>query len=472
MNHLLIIAGQSVETDNPFDIYSPFSGENVGTTYFASKQDVDKAIQGAQQAFKEAKELSSFEREEALLHIVDRLTTLKHDLAVLIAQECGKPMKYALGEVSRAIQTFKIAAEETKRLPKEYIGLDWAPPGKNKEGLVKYFPIGIVCGFTPFNFPLNLVVHKVAPAIAAGCPIIIKPSPRTPLSAIKLAQIIMETKLPKGMVSVVNTTNEDAHWLVEDEGINMFSFTGSPKIGWQLKTMAGRKRIALELGGNAGIIIADDADVLTAVKKCVVGGFAYSGQVCIHTQRIYVQEDIFDLFTMEFIKQTKLLKFGNPLDEETEISNMIDEENAKRVEEWVNEAVENGAQLLCGGKRGGSYVEPTVLTNTKPQDKVCCEEVFGPVVIIEKYGSFRKAVDMINNSEFGLQAGLFTNNQQYIQYAFNMLEVGGVIINDTPTFRVDHMPYGGIKNSGFGREGVKYAILEMMEPKILVQDTN
>ncbi|MBU2650811.1 MAG: aldehyde dehydrogenase family protein, partial [Bacteroidetes bacterium] len=348
--------------------------------------------------------------------------------------------------------------------------IDWTPAGTGKEGIVGYFPIGLVAGISPFNFPLNLAVHKIAPAIAAGCPIILKPSSNTPLSTLLLATIIDQTELPKGAVSILPMDRKTGNLMVTDERFKLLSFTGSPEVGWKMKEDAGKKKVILELGGNAGVIVSNSANLEKAVPKCVNGGFAYSGQVCIHTQRIYVQEDVFERFADMFVEQTRKLNAGDPENPETDISVMIDEENAKRVEVWVQEAIDDGAAILCGGKRKAAYFEPTVLTNTRFDMKVCSLEIFGPVVVIEKYRSFQDAVNEINKGRFGLQTGVFTNRIDEMNMAFHDLEVGGVIINDVPTFRVDHMPYGGVKDSGLGREGVKYAMMDMLEPKILVKD--
>jgi glyceraldehyde-3-phosphate dehydrogenase (NADP+) len=388
----------------------------------------------------------------------------------VLAQESGKPLIYAGAEIDRSSQTFLIAAEESKRLPKEYLSLDWTPGGKDKEGLVKYFPVGLVAGISPFNFPMNLAAHKIAPAIAAGCPIIVKPASATPLSTLELAKIIDETSLPKGALSIVPMDRTTGMKLVTDERFKLLTFTGSPEVGWKMKKDAGKKKVVLELGGNAGVIVCGSADIDFAVKRCIFGGFAYSGQICIHAQRIFVERKIFDEFLEKFVVSAQSLRFGDPLKPETQISVMIDEPNAKRVEDWVREAVSGGAKTVCGGKREGAFCDPTVLTNTKRSMKVNCLEVFGPVVTVEPYTTIQEAVHMVNDTNFGLQAGIFTHNMNEINYAFINLEVGGVIVNDVPTFRVDHMPYGGIKDSGLGREGLKYAILDMMEPKILVTD--
>jgi len=469
IDNKIYIAGGFVSTNQKLEVLNPFDNSIVGTTYLAGDKELDSAIEKASEIKNQLRDSSSHFRYKILMDIAFAIKAKKEDLAIILANEAGKPLTYALGEVDRAVQVFIIAAEECKRLPKEYFSIDWTPAGEGKEGLIKYFPIGVIAGIAPFNFPLNLAVHKIAPAIASGNPIILKPARSTPLSVLELAKIIDKTDLPKGALSVLPMDREAGNQLVTDERINMLSFTGSPAVGWKMKSNAGKKKVALELGGNAGVIVSESSDLNLSVKKCLVGGFAYSGQVCIHVQRIYVHENVFSKFIDKFIEETGKLNYGAPNDSNTDISSMIDEENAIRVEQWVSEAVKEGAEILFGGKRNGSYFEPTIITNTKHQMKVCALEVFGPVVTIEKYTDYSDAIKFVNNSEFGLQAGVFTNNIKEMNQAFNELEVGGIIINDVPTFRVDHMPYGGIKNSGFGREGVKYSIHEMMEPKLLVK---
>lgn len=465
----LYCAGEFRKTEHQLDVTNPHNGKVVARISMGSATDLDDAIVKAAMLRDELRTMSSAERYNVLMEISSAIETDRQRLAEILSAESAKPLRYALAEVDRAAQTFLVAAEEAKRLPKEYISLDWTPAGKGREGLVKYFPAGIVAGISPFNFPLNLAVHKIAPAIAAGCPIILKPATSTPLSTLELAKIIDRTSLPKGAVSIIPMDRETGNKLVTDDRIAVLSFTGSPEVGWKMKSNARRKKTILELGGNAGVIVTPSAEFETAVAKCVTGGFAYSGQICIHAQRIYVHESLFESFVKEFCKRAMHLKSGDPTSLETEISSMIDETNAKRVEQWVNEAVQAGAKLLCGGKRNGSFYEPTVLTGTNVQMKVNCEEVFGPVVVIEKYSSFAEAISLINNSKFGLQAGVFTNDIRESEVAFNQIECGGVILNDVPTLRFDHMPYGGIKDSGSGREGVKYAIMDYMEARILVR---
>lgn len=469
-NYKIYSAGEFLTTNNKLEVRNSYNNEVIASTFLAGKEELEKSISKAQEVQDELKHLPSFKRHEILMTIANEIESLKERLAKVLSLEACKPLKYAIGEIDRAIQTFVVAAEESKRLPKEYFSIDWTKAGQNKEGLVKYFPIGLIAGIAPFNFPLNLAVHKIAPAIASGNPIILKPARTTPLSVLELARIIDKTDLPKGAVSILPMDRNAGNQLVTDERFKMLSFTGSPEVGWSMKANAGKKKIALELGGNAGVIVTDSSDIDLAVDKCQVGSFAYSGQVCIHVQRIYVQNNVFDAFISKFIERTQALKFGEPDSLLTDVSCMIDEQNARRVEEWVNSSVDDGAKILFGGKRKGTFYEPTILTNTKPSMNVCSLEIFGPVVVVERYNNFVEAIDKINNSEYGLQAGIFTNNIKEMDHAFDSIETGGVIINDVPTFRVDHMPYGGIKNSGFGREGVKYAIQEMMEPKLLVKN--
>ena len=468
----IYVGGEFITTNTELEVFNPYDNTKVATTYLAGKKELDIAIEKGVSVEKEMKEMPAHKKYKILMQISRELLKDKERLALILAKESGKPMRYALGEIERAAQTFVVAAEEAKRIPNEYLSIDWTPAGEGKEGIIKYFPVGLIAGIAPFNFPLNLAVHKIAPAIATGNPILLKPARSTPLSVLELAKIVDKTDLPKGAMSIIPMDRVAGNQLVTDTRFKKLSFTGSPEIGWQMKREAGRKKITLELGGNAGVIISNNADIDLAAAKCLVGSFAYSGQVCIHVQRIYVQSGVFDEFIQKMVEGTSKLKQGNPESVDTEISSMIDEANAKRVEEWVNDAVAEGAKVLHGGKREGTYYQPTIITNTKPEMNVCRLEIFGPVVTIEKFDDFNQGIAEINNSQYGLQAGIFTDNIHEINYAFNNLEVGGVISNDVPTFRVDHMPYGGVKNSGFGREGVKFAMRDMLEPKLLVKEIN
>lgn len=467
--YLIYVGGEFLTTEHKLEIRNSFSNEPMAETYLATTAELEKAILKATEAKESMKILPSFKRYEILMQIAESIRSDKQRLAEILALEACKPIKYALGEIDRGIQTFIIAAEESKRLPSEYISIDWTPAGLGKEGIIRYFPVGLIAGIVPFNFPLNLAAHKIAPAIASGNCIIIKPARSTPISTLELAKIIDKTELPKGAFSVLPMDRKAGQQLVTDTRIQMLTFTGSPEVGWKMKNEAGKKKVTLELGGNAGVIVTPTSDFDLAIKKCLSGAFSYSGQICIHTQRIYVHQSIFDRFLNTFCQAASRLKIDQVLNPETDISAMIDLENAIRVEQWINEAVEQGAKIACGGKRNGAIIEPTVLTNTQKEMKVCGLEIFGPVVNIEPYQDFKQAISFINDGEYGLQAGIFTDSLSEMNYAFEHIDAGGVIINDIPTFRVDHMPYGGLKNSGFGREGVKYAIFEMMEPKIMVK---
>ena len=462
-------AGEFTTSDKKLEVKNPFDGSIFATTYLADKVILEQSINKALAVKEELKNLSSLKRYTILKQISDELLANKEHLAKILCLESAKPMKYALAEIDRSVQTFLIAAEESKRAPKEYISLDWTTNGEGKEGLVNYFPIGLIAGIAPFNFPMNLAVHKIAPAIACGCPIILKPASRTPLSCLELAKIIDRTNLPKGAVSILPMDRETGNLLVTDERFKLLSFTGSPAIGWKMKTQSGKKKVVLELGGNAATIITESADMKDALTKSLMGAFSYSGQICIHAQRFIVHGSVYKSFSEELKKQTLNLKYGNPLEKETDVSNMIDEENARRVETWINEALEQGAQLLCGGKRNGSHVEPTILLNCNNSMKVYAEEVFGPVICINSYTTIEEAIDLANDTKFGLQCGVFTNAVSELDRCFKEIEVGGVIHNHVPTLRYDQMPYGGVKESGLGREGVRYAMLDMLEPKVLVK---
>jgi acyl-CoA reductase-like NAD-dependent aldehyde dehydrogenase len=468
--YLIYSAGSFIDTSEYLPVMNSYTGQPFALACKGRDEDLETAIATAKSIEKIAAALPAYQKYQALMFIADELERNKEHFVSLLSQEACKPWKLSIGEVDRAIATFVAAAEESKRLPGEYLSIDWTSAGQGREAWVKYFPVGLVGGISPFNFPLNLAVHKIAPAIAAGCPIILKPSSSTPLSTLALAKIIDKTSLPKGMVSVIPLGRDLGNKLVTDERIKLVTFTGSPEVGWKMKNEAGKKRVVLELGGNAGVIITPTANLEMAVAKCLTGAFSYAGQVCIHTQRIYVHEEIFSAFSELFVQKMSAIKFGDPLDPSTDITNMIDEGNAIRVENWIREAVKDGAVILAGGKRLGSYVEPTVLSHTQLDMKVCSMEAFGPLVVLEPYKDFTTALEMINQSRYGLQAGVFTDVLSEMNLAFANLEVGGVMINDVPTFRVDHMPYGGVKDSGFGREGIKYAMLDMLEPRILVKN--
>jgi acyl-CoA reductase-like NAD-dependent aldehyde dehydrogenase len=466
----IFCAGKFVISKTKLVVTNKYTGKPYARAFQADKLILEKAILAAEKAKRKLIQLSSLEKYAILKNIHNQIVKERNKLAEILCIESGKPISYSLIEIERAAHTFLIAAEEAKRLPKEYISLDWTVNSKNKEGLVKYFPAGIVAGVSPFNFPLNLAVHKIAPAIAAGCPIILKPASSTPLSTLELAKIISKTNLPKGALSVLPMNRTTGNLLVTDDRIKILSFTGSPEVGWELKKQSGRKKVVLELGGNAGVIITESVDINSIIAKCIVGAFSYSGQICIHAQRFFVHKNVFKSFLDLMKKETEKLQSGNPLKKTTQVSTMIDDENAKRVESWVNDAIKGGAKLICGGKRKGSFYSPTILTNTTTKMKVNCEEVFGPVICIEPYnGDIKDAVAKINDTRFGLQCGIFTDSVKELDYVFANVEAGGILHNEVPTLRYDQMPYGGVKDSGLGREGVRYAIMDMMEAKVLVK---
>lgn len=458
-----LTSAQTLEVKNPFD------KTLVATTYLADKTILERAITKALSLKNELADLSSLKKFEILKQISDNIKSKREYLGEVLCLESGKPLKYALAEIDRSVQTFLIAAEESKRIPKEYLSMDWTSNGEGREGIVNYFPVGLVAGIAPFNFPMNLAVHKIAPAIACGCPIILKPASSTPLSCLELAKIIDATDLPKGAVSILPMDRQTGNLLVTDERFKLLTFTGSPVVGWQMKNQSGKKKVVLELGGNAATIITESADLKDALPKSLMGAFAYSGQICIHAQRFIVHSSIYEKFVDELKTETLKLKFGNPNELNTDVSNMIDEENAIRVEAWLIEAMQQGAQLICGGKRNGTFVEPTILVNCNNNMKVYAEEVFGPVICINSYNTIDEAITLANDTKFGLQCGVFTNSLSELDQCFKEIEVGGIIHNHTPILRFDHMPYGGVKESGLGREGVKYAMLDMLEPKILVK---
>ncbi len=464
----ILLGGRHVETLNVLDVINPFDGKVIANVCRASEKEALTALEIADRARGLIAGLPSHKRADILRKTAEKLIENKEELARAITLECGKPITASRIEVDRAALTFEIASEEAVRMDGEFFPLDRNAASEKRWGIIRRFPAGPVFGIAPFNFPLNLVAHKIAPAIAAGNSIILKPAEKTPVSALMLGDIIMDSGLPEGGLSVFVCNHDDSEKIITDERIKVFSFTGGVSVGWRLKSIANRKKVTLELGGNAGVIIDKDCDLGFAVKQCAAGAFAYSGQVCISVQRIYIHEDIYDEFERLFLEEVKGLKMGDPLDDSTSIGPMIDNKNAERVEAWINEAMEKGAKVLTGGKRQGAFYEPTVLTDTMPEMKVSCMEAFAPLVTLAKIGGFEEGLEAVNDSDFGLQAGVFTDNLKNAYRAFEVLEVGGVIINDAPTYRVDHMPYGGVKMSGVGREGVKYTIEDMTELRLMV----
>lgn len=465
----LRIGGEHVEASEYAPLFSPYSQEQIATVALATKEDVNRAIDEAEKAFQSFSKSTTFQRATILNKVANLLRERKEEAAKIIALELAKPLQFARGEVARTIETYQFAAEEAKRIGGEVISLDAAESGAGRFAYTKHVPLGVIGAITPFNFPLNLVAHKVGPAIAAGNTIVLKPASQTPLSSLFIADLFEEAGLPAGVLNVVTGPGSvvgDA--LLEHDAIKMVTFTGSPRIGYQISKKAGLKRTTLELGSNSALIIDEDTDVDSIIDRCVMGAFSNQGQVCISTQRIFIHETIYDRFIEQFVAATKELKLGDPLDEETYISSLVTPNDVQRSLDWIKEAEENGAQIVAGGEEIDGVLQPTIILDAEQFLKVSCNEVFAPIVVINTFSEIEDAIARVNDSEFGLQAGIYTNNVQHALLASDTLEVGGVVINDVPTFRVDHMPYGGIKNSGTGREGLKYAIEEMTEMKLII----
>ena len=465
------IGGAQRETGETYEIKSPYDDSVVAVVHRATPADVEQAIANAVTAFEETRHLPSWKREQILTQISQGIAARREELGETIALEAGKPLKTALVEVDRAVFTFKIAAEESKRIYGEIVPLDWLPGNEGRRAEIRRVPLGPIAGISPFNFPLNLVAHKVAPALAAGNPILLRPASQTPLAALKLAEIIFQTDWPKGAFAVLPCSTDTARPLVEDDRIKLLTFTGSPGVGWGLKNKAGRKRVTLELGGNAAVIVNDDADVEYAAERIAWGGFTNAGQTCISVQRVFVHERIYDRFTQELVRRVEALKVGDPLDPDVDVGPVIDAGNAERIEEWLDEAKAAGAEVLTGGERENSVWRPTVLAGAPETARVSCDEVFAPLLGLTKFSDVDEAIDAAGRSEFGLQGGIFTNDVRVIEKAFDRIDVGGLMVNDVSTFRIDHMPYGGVKSSGAGREGLRYAIEEMTELKLLTINT-
>jgi len=468
--HGFLVDGRWHEDGDIVEIRAPYDGSLVGRVTQGRREHADAAITAAVKAFGTTRRLPAFERQRVLRRIAASISERKEEFAHTLAQEAGKPIKAARTEVERSTFTFTVASEETTRIYGEFLPLDWQEFTAGRWGIVRRFPLGPIAGITPFNFPLNLVAHKVAPAIAAGCPMILKPAPQTPLCSLLLAECVQQAGWPDGGLNVLPLSNEDAGLLVTDDRIKLISFTGSVPVGWDIKRRSGKKKVVLELGGNAAVIIHSDADLAYAAQRAVTGGFGYAGQTCISVQRILVEHSVYGKFADLFVDAVKQLKAGDPLDESTDVGPVIRESDAVRTINWIDEAVRGGGRLLCGGRRNNLVIEPTVLTGTKPDMKVNCQEIFGPVVTVEPYADFDQALRQVNNTAYGLQAGVFTRDANLLFRAYEELEMGAVIAGDVPSFRIDPMPYGGVKDSGLGREGLRYAIEEMTEPKLLVMN--
>jgi len=462
------LAGESTCPNHGLAVTNKYTSDVAARVALADRAVVEQAIAAAGQEADACRNMPAFARAAVLDHLRRRITERQDELARVLAIEVGKPMTTARAEVSRAIDTCRIAAEEATRIGGEYLPLDVSPSGQGCQAVLKRVPVG-PCGFvTPFNFPLNLVAHKVAPAIAAGCPFVLKPASYTPISAVIVGEILAETDWPKGGFSVLPCKSTDVEPLVVDDRIKLLSFTGSAEVGWTLKAKAGKKKVALELGGNAGCIVDRDVDQDHAVGRLTLGAFAQAGQSCISVQRVLIHESIYESLKAKLVAAATRLKAGDPLNDDTFVAPSITKADAERVESWVAAAVARGARILCGGQREGPVYQPTFIENVPDDCDVSCKEVFGPVAVLEPFSDFAEACRRVNASDFGLQAGVFTRDLHSAHYAFDVLEVGGLVINDIPSFRVDAMPYGGVKDSGMGREGPRFAIEEMTEPRLMV----
>ncbi|MBZ5640496.1 MAG: aldehyde dehydrogenase family protein [Acidobacteriia bacterium] len=464
----LIVGGLDVVTAASIEVWSPFDGAPVAAVSRAGSAELESALDAAVRGFAAVRALPAWRRSEMLHEVARRLAAEKERFGRTIALEAGKPIAQARSEVDRSILTFRTAAEEAVRIGGEVLPLDLLPGNDGRFAMWRRFPVGPLACITPFNFPLNLVAHKVAPAIAAGCSFVLKPASQTPSSALDLARLMLEAGVPAEAVSVVPMGGTEAGPLVEDPRIRALSFTGSPSVGWDLRRRAGRKKVVLELGGNAGLVVDRSADLDLAASRAVVGGFFQAGQSCISVQRIGVHEDVFDPFLERLLSGVRGLVLGDPLDERTTVGPVISLGDAERIEAWVREAVDGGARILAGGGRHGTLVEPTVLTGTRPEMSVCAKEVFGPVVAVERFRSIEDAIAEVDRSDYGLQAGIFTRDLGAAMAAWERIEVGAVVVNDVPTYRLDPMPYGGVKGSGAGREGPRFAIEDCTEMRLLV----
>ncbi len=468
-----VIGNEFADSEEQMDIINPFTGLPVTKVTVSDENMYKNALSLAVEAQKKYVRLPLYERADILLRVSQEILKLKENLARVITLESGKPIRDARSEVERAATVFRVAFALSEEERGEFISLEKGPPSKRHFGIVRRFPLGVGMGISPFNFPLNLVAHKVAPALLSGNAIIIKPASRTPLSALMLADILNSCGLPDGMLSVLPSRSETAEKILKtDDRVRFLSFTGSADIGWYLKSLLPKKKVVLELGGNAGVYVDEDCDIDFAAKRAVYGAFAFSGQVCISVQRIFVHFRVFDKFLDRFLAYTSELRTGDPLFENVDVGPMIDAYNVKRVMQLIDEARAGGAKILTGAEAEGNILKPTVITDSSPDMKVNAQEVFGPVVTVEKAESLEHGVDMINHSVYGLQAGVFTSNINRAFFAYENIETGGVVINDVPTFRSDNMPYGGVKESGFGREGVRYAAEELTEQRLMVLNLN
>ena len=467
--HKIFLAGRWVDSPDTLVVENPARpDEPAGLTYLATPEQYEEAVQAAVAAFEVTRRLPAYERGATLRSISAGIKARREELAHGLALEAAKPIRDALVEVDRGALTFRLAAEEAERIGGEVMPLDLMPASRGRIGITRRFPIGPVAGISPFNFPLNLAVHKIAPAIAAGCSIVLKPPSADPLTMLTVAEIIAESGAPEGSVSILPMSRALGDRLVADDRFKLLTFTGSPAVGWDMKARAGKKKVVLELGGNAGVIVDRTANLDWAVRRVTVGAFSYAGQVCISVQRVFVHDDVFDAFVEKLVTAAGALKLGDPLDPQTDLGPMVDEKAALRTQAWVDEAVALGGRILLGGKADGTWFAPTVLADTPVAAKVCSQEAFAPLVVLFRFSDFGDAVRRLNESVFGLQAGVFTNDLANGFAAWNGIEVGGVVLNDIPTYRIDHMPYGGVKDSGLGREGLRWSVEDMTELRLLV----
>jgi len=464
----LYLANKPRTTDLTLEVIDKYTGEVATRVSMADPALIDEAIGKAAEAAEPMRKLPAYERQAILNHCVARFTERQEELAQALCIEAGKPIKDSRGEVSRLIDTFRIAAEESVRMTGEVMAMDISPRARQYQGQWKRVPIGPCSFISPFNFPLNLAAHKVAPALAVGCPFVLKPASLTPIGALIIGEVLAEVDLPEGAFSILPCRRDGADLFTTDERLKLLSFTGSPDVGWALKARSGKKKVVLELGGNAACVIEPDTDLDDAIQRLVVGAFYQSGQSCIGVQRILIHSSIYDQVRDRLVAATQDLKMGNPRDEDTFIGPMISEREASRLDGWIQESLKDGATLLCGGTRTGAMLEATLLENVPKGHTICTKEAFGPVAVLSPYEDFSDALREVNNSDFGLQAGIFTRDIRKIYRAWDELEVGGVVIGDVPSWRVDHMPYGGVKDSGLGREGIRFAMEDMTEIRLLV----
>jgi acyl-CoA reductase-like NAD-dependent aldehyde dehydrogenase len=462
------LAGQPVAPNADLVVKNKYTLAPAARVARADRPAIEQAIAAAAQVFDQTRKLPAYKRQAVLLQLVQQVEQRRDELAQVLAVEVGKPIKDSRGEVTRLIDTLRISAEEAVRIGGEWLPLDISPRAEMYQAVVRRFPVGPCAFITPFNFPLNLVAHKIGPAIAVGCPWILKPASATPISALMLGEMLAQTEWPRAAFSILPCAGAEAEPLVTDDRIGKLSFTGSAEVGWSIRARAGRKRVTLELGGNAACIVDRGADVDYAADRITLGAFYQSGQSCISVQRVLIHRDVYEALVPKLVERARRLKLGDPLDEETALGPLITPEDAQRVEQWIGEAVAAGASVLCGGARHGACMEATYVANVDPRQPLSCQEVFGPVAVLGRFEDFADAVRMANDSRYGLQAGVFTPDLEHAWYAYEELEVGGVVINDVPSTRVDSMPYGGVKESGMGREGVRYAIEEMTERRLMV----